>query len=127
MEIYAVSILVTIFTSLFTFYLAFNVWMTRQKHKSMPWENTIDKEVMIANRVHMNTIEATVVYLPLLWVATVFWSSTIAWVFGLIWFISRVWYAFAYLKNPKKRQTPFMIWFAMIAFTGLLGMYWILA
>ena len=123
MEQYTISALVTVFSSLFTFYLAYNTGMTRMKHKEPPYETTKSKEVMIANRAHMNTIEMMVVYLPILWVATVFGPTAIvSWV-GVIWFVSRVWYALGYLKDPKKRQTPFMIGMACIAVTAILGLY----
>jgi len=124
MEAYAISGLVTIFSSLFTFYLAYNTGMTRIAHKSPPYEPTKSKEVMIANRAHMNCVELSVVYLPLLWVATIFGpSSLIAGIIGSVWFVSRVWYALGYLKDPKKRQTPFMIGLACIALTAILGLY----
>jgi len=126
MEPYAISALVTVFSSLFTFYLAFNTGMTRMKHKEPPYEAMKSKEVMIANRAHMNCVEASVVYLPLLWVATVFGPTVIASWIGVIWFVSRVWYALGYLKDPKRRQTPFMIGLACIAVTALLAMYGIL-
>jgi hypothetical protein len=72
METYTISALVTIFSSIFTFYLAYNVGMIRMKHKEPPYEAIKSKEVMIANRAHMNSVEASIVYLPLLWVATIF-------------------------------------------------------
>jgi len=123
MEPYAISALVTVFISLFAFWLAYNVGMTRMKHKAPPHKHTENEEVYIANRVHMNTIENMVVYIPLLWIATIFGPVTIAAAVGVIWFVSRVWYAFAYLKDPKKRQIPFMIGLACIAITALLGVY----
>jgi uncharacterized MAPEG superfamily protein len=74
----------------------------------------------------MNTVEAMVVFMPLLWVATVFGPSLAAWIVWVVWFVSRIFYAFGYIKNPKKRQTPFMIWLACIAITALLGLYGII-
>jgi uncharacterized membrane protein YecN with MAPEG domain len=78
MDPYTLSILVTIASALSTFYLSYNVGVTRMKHKAPPHEPTENKEVMIANRVHMNTVEAMVVFMPLLWVATVFGPSLAA-------------------------------------------------
>jgi len=109
MEQYTLSALVTIFSALFTFYLAFNVGMTRTKHKERAYEKQKNEQVMIANRAHMNMVEVSVVFLPLLWVATVFSYSTIAGIVGAVWFMSRVWYSYAYLKDPKKREVPFII------------------
>lgn len=123
MEPYTLSALATIFSSLLAFWLAYNTGMVRAKHKAPPYEHTENKDVWISCRAHMNTIEMMVVYLPLLWVATIFGPSTIAGIVGLVWFASRVWYAQGYLKNPKQRQAPFMIGLACIGITALLGFY----
>lgn len=126
MEQYAISALVTVFSSLFTMYLAYNTGMTRMKHKELPYKAIKSKEVMIANRAHMNCVENSVVFLPLLWIATIFGSSSIIGIIGALWFASRVWYALGYLKDPKKRQIPFMIGLACIAITGILALYGII-
>lgn len=126
MEPYAISALVTLCTSLLTFYLAFKTGMTRQAHKAPAHKTTDDHDVLIANRVHMNTVEMSVVYLPILWVATVFASANLAGILGVAWFISRVWYAVAYTKKPKKREMPFLIGVACIALTSLLALYGII-
>ena len=126
MQPYAITALITIATSLLTFYLAFNVWNTRRKHKSNVLEAAKHDDVTIANRVHMNTIEVSVVYIPLLWIATIYGSVTIASLLWSVWFVSRVWYAFGYLKDPKSRQIPFMIGLPCILLTALLGLYGII-
>ena len=123
MEPYAISALVTLVTSLFIFRLAYQTGMTRQAHKAPPHKHTDNHEVLIANRIHMNTVEMSVVYLPILWVATVFASANLAGLLGIVWFISRVGYAFAYRDKPKKRETPFMIGVVCIGLTALLAVY----
>jgi len=72
MEAYTLSALVTVFTSLLTFYLAYNVGDARRKTKCSVLNTKQSKEVVVANRVHMNNIEISVVFLPLLWVATIY-------------------------------------------------------
>jgi len=126
METYGITAFITICTSLLIFYLAFNVWSVRRKHKVSVLDSTKKKEVLIANRVHMNTIELSIVYIPLLWIATIYGSVMIASILWVIWFVSRVWYAFAYLKDPKWRQIPFMIGIPCIFLTALLGLYGII-
>ena len=126
MHEYTLSALVTLSTSLMIFFLAFRVGMTRMKHKVKPYEDTKEKAVLIANRVHMNTIEMTVVYLPILWVATVFSSANLAWILGIAWFITRVGYAVAYTQKPKKRELPFIMGVACIGLTSLLALYGII-
>ena len=78
MEPYAISAFVTVSTSLLTFYLAYNTGMTRMKEKAPAYSHTESEKVMIANRAHMNTVELSVVYLPILWVATFFGDARFA-------------------------------------------------
>lgn len=72
MEPYALSAFVTLCASVMSLFLAFKVGMMRQKHGVNPWEATNIKEVLITNRVHLNTVENMAVFLPIFWVATVF-------------------------------------------------------
>jgi len=123
MEQYTITALITVFTSLLTFYLAFNVGSMRRKHKSGVLETDKHEEVTIANRAHMNTIEISVVYLPLLWVASIFGPTTIVGMVGSIWFVSRVWFAWTYLKSPSSRTIPFMIGIPCIFITAILALY----
>ena len=115
--------LITILSSLLTFYLAFNVWMTRQKNKASAYGATKNKDVLIANRVHMNQVENMVVYLPILWVAGIFGPIILVVIVGTVWFISRVVYSMVYLKNPEKRAPAFITGVACIALTTLLALY----
>lgn len=69
-------------------------------------------------RVQMNTLEATVIFLPTLWLATQYGLSLWGGVAGLVWVFGRVWYAVAYLKDPAKRGPGFMLasagWLALL-------------
>lgn len=123
METYSISAFVTLCTCLFTFYLAFNVGSMRRKHKANVLKTTKDEEVLIANRVHMNTIENLVVYLPILWIATIYGPTKIAGIVGAVWFLSRILYAFMYFKNPNKREKPFIIGVLCLVITALLAFY----
>lgn len=56
-----------------------------------------------AFRVHQNTVEQLVMFLPSLWL---FWSwagDTWAGGLGIIWVVGRVWYGMCYMKDPKSR------------------------
>ena len=70
-----------------------------------------------AFRAHQNTLEQTVMFLPTLWVATVYGNPTYAWWLGYAWLIGRVWYLFGYLRAADKRGSGFMI--AAVAWVGL--------
>ncbi len=126
MNPYTLSAFVTICTSVLIFILAYNVWAARLRHKVQPYEDTKEKDVLIANRIHMNTIEQTVVFLPLLWVATVFSSANIAGLLACIWFISRIGYALIYKKQADKRYIPFMVGMFCILCMSILAFYGIL-
>ena len=59
-------------------------------------------------RVQMNTLEAAVMFLPSLWLATRYGGQPwLAGVVGLLWILSRTWYAVAYQRDADKRGTPF--------------------
>jgi len=54
-------------------------------------------------RVHMNTLEQLVVFLPALWIFASFVSSLWAAILGAIFIVGRAIYAVTYVKDPKKR------------------------
>jgi len=77
-------------------------------------------EVERALRVQGNTLEQVVIFLPLLWVATLYFH-TIGWLpaaLGLVWCIGRMVYATGYMTAAEKRELGFMI--TALASLGLL-------
>ncbi|GAB3784185.1 MAPEG family protein [Dyella agri] len=62
-----------------------------------------------AFRVQMNTLEACVMFLPLLWLAAHYGLGGWAGLAGLVWLLGRVWYALAYLKEASKREGGFVL------------------
>lgn len=60
-------------------------------------------------RVQMNTLEGMVVFLPSLWLFTLYWGQLIAALLGLIWIGGRVVYMLAYVKDPGTRSIGFGI------------------
>ena len=71
-----------------------------------------------AFRAHQNTLEQTVMFLPVLWVAVLFGQETIAVWLGYAWLIGRTWYIFGYVRAANKRSSGFLV--AAIAWVGLL-------
>ena len=61
-----------------------------------------------AFRVQMNTLENAVIFLPALWLATLYANAAWASVLGAIWLAARLWYALAYARHPKTRGAPFV-------------------
>jgi uncharacterized membrane protein YecN with MAPEG domain len=62
-----------------------------------------------AVRVHLNTMEAIVVFLPALWLAALYFGGWIPAVLGLVWVIGRIVYMLGYTADPKKRSAGFGI------------------
>lgn len=62
-----------------------------------------------AFRAHQNTLEQTVMFLPLLWLATIYSNEQYAAYLGYAWLIGRLWYVFGYIADAKKRSMGFMV------------------
>jgi len=60
-------------------------------------------------RVHMNTLEQLVVFLPALWIFASFVSSLWAAILGAIFIVGGAIYAVTYVKDPKKRSAGFAL------------------
>jgi glutathione S-transferase len=60
-------------------------------------------------RVHQNTIEQLVVFLPALWIFAWFTNAPIAAVLGLVFVLGRALYYAGYIADPAKRSTGFLI------------------
>lgn len=73
-----------------------------------------------AYRVQMNTLEATVLLLPTLWLAASYFRGDWVGIAGLVWIAGRVWYAWAYTRDPGKRGPGFGL--SMLAWAALLIM-----
>ena len=109
---------VTILAVLFTFLASARVGALRVKHKIEAPATVGHPEFERAIRVHMNTIESLVLFLPLLWLASLLYSSLLAPALGGIWLIGRVIYMVGYMSEAAKRGPGAII--TMLATAGLL-------
>jgi glutathione S-transferase len=73
-----------------------------------------------AFRAHQNTLEQTIIFLPVLWLATLYANEQIAAYAGYAWLLSRMWFIFAYINAANKRGPAFAI--GLLAFVVLLVM-----
>jgi glutathione S-transferase len=73
-------------------------------------------------RVHVNTLEQLVVFLPTLWIFAHFISPIWGAGFGVVFIIGRAVYALAYQRDPKSRS----LGFALTAIPMLSMMLWLL-
>jgi glutathione S-transferase len=114
------SAAVTILAVLLNFYILMMVGRMRGKHNIQAPAVTGNPEFERAYRVQMNTIENIVMFLPLLWIATIFFNG-IGWLapaFGLVWLVGRILYMTGYMAEAGKRSTGFLI--SGVALIGLL-------
>jgi glutathione S-transferase len=105
------SAIITILAVLMLFYSSVPVGRARGKHGIKAPAMTGHEDLERAVRVHMNTLEQFAIFLPLLWVATVYFTM-VGWlvpVIGLVWIVGRFIYMQAYLADPGKRGTGFLI------------------
>ena len=112
--------LVTLLTVLLLFGITLIVGRARGKYAIKAPATTGHPLFERAYRVHMNTLEQTVLFLPTLWLAAHYGFSGWAGIAGLVWLVGRVWYAVAYLKDPAKRGPGFGL--GMLAWIALLVM-----
>jgi uncharacterized membrane protein YecN with MAPEG domain len=114
------SAAVTILTVLVMVYTFVLVGRTRGRHGIQAPAMSGHPEVERALRVQGNTLEQVVIFLPLLWVATLYFH-VIGWLpatLGLVWCIGRLVYANGYMTAPEKRELGFII--TALASLGLL-------
>ena len=55
------------------------------------------------NRVHVNTLENLIIFIPSVWIFGAYLSARWAAVLGLLFVVARAVYAFGYLKAAEKR------------------------
>ncbi|HYM36312.1 MAG TPA: MAPEG family protein [Steroidobacteraceae bacterium] len=55
-------------------------------------------------RVHYNTLEHLIAFIPSIWLFGVFLSEMWAAILGVVFIVARAIYAFGYVSDPKKRE-----------------------
>jgi glutathione S-transferase len=103
------SAAVTILVAMVLIFTMSVVGRYRGRHKIFPPAMSGHPEVERALRVQGNTVEQVVIFLPLLWVATLYFHGWIPAALGLVWCIGRVVYAVGYMKEANKRGPGFGI------------------
>ena len=112
MEVLAI---VTSLALLQAVYFAFQVGGARQKHGVAALDTTGHDVFERHYRVHQNTMEQLIIFLPAMWMFGYFvnpyWASGI----GVIFLVSRMVYRHAYIKDPKSRSGAFSVGFVMMS------------
>jgi glutathione S-transferase len=96
----------TLLAVLLTFALAGYVGMMRGRYKIAAPAMTGHPDFERACRTHGNTIESLVMFLPALWVATIFFGGQLPFWIGLIWVASRLIYAVGYAQKNTQLRGP---------------------
>ena len=106
---YHYTALITVLAVLFYMFASMRVSWARGKYgvKLPATSGNADFERVF--RVHMNTLEQLVVFLPALWIFASFVSSLWAAILGAIFIVGRAIYAVTYVKDPKKRSAGFAL------------------
>lgn len=74
------------------------------------------------NRVHHNTLEQIVIFLPALWLYGYYVKFLWAAGFGIVYLVGRFIYRAAYLKDPESRSTGF----ALTILPSMVMLLWVL-
>lgn len=101
--------LITALTLVLYLVITINVGRARGKYKVPPPQMTGDPNFERVLRVQQNTLEQIVLFLPGLWLFSVYvnplWASGI----GAVWLVGRIVYAWGYYQAAEKRLVGFGI------------------
>ncbi len=121
MELVAI---ITVLALMQFIFFGMRVGQMRGKHGVKAPDMTGDPEFMRMFRIHQNTMEQLVVFVPALWIFAHYWDAKWGAAIGLIYIASRFVYYLGYLKDPKDRGRGFGIGFvttAVLMIGGLVG------
>jgi glutathione S-transferase len=99
--------IVTVVALLQFFWFGWQVGVARGKYNIAAPATSGNEMFERVFRVHMNTLEQLVVFLPALWIFASFVSSLWASILGAVFIVGRAIYAVTYVKDPKKRSAGF--------------------
>ena len=85
------------------------VGRARRRHGIKPPATSGHELFERAFRVHVNTLEQLVAFLPALFMASVYWPNAIVAGVGAVWIAGRFLYRALYLADPSKRHLGFLL------------------
>jgi glutathione S-transferase len=110
--------IVTALALLQVFVFAIQVGQARVKHGVNAPATSGPPEFERVFRVHENTVEQLIIFVPSLWLFATYWRADVAAALGVVFIIGRQIYRSAYIGDPAKRSAGFSI--GAIAMTILL-------
>jgi uncharacterized membrane protein YecN with MAPEG domain len=115
-------VIVTVLALVQYMYFGVQVGGARQKCGVKAPSMAGDQQFECVNRVHQNTLEQLVVFLPALWLyahhVNPLWAAGL----GVVYLIGRFLYSAAYKKDPSTRSIGFMMTFL----PGAVMLVWVL-
>jgi glutathione S-transferase len=101
--------LITWLTLILLILLSFDVSRARGRYGVPAPRTSGNEQFERVYRVHLNTLENAVVFLPALWLGASYWRPAWAALCGAAWLIGRVWYALGYKYDPKHRSGGYVL------------------
>ncbi len=123
-SIYAFPSLITSLALVLYSVVTLNVGRARMKYGVMPPTMTGDPSFERVLRVQQNTLEQMILFLPALWLFSIYVSPAWGAGIGAVWVIGRVLYAWGYYQEAKKRGPGFgisLLSVAILVFGSLIG------
>jgi glutathione S-transferase len=85
------------------FGLGIAVGVARFKYKIMPPQTTGNEDFERVYRTHQNTLEQIVIFLPALWLFSIYVNPNWGAILGAVWIVGRIGYAWGYYIEASKR------------------------
>lgn len=105
------TVIVSVLALFINIVFSMRVGKARVQHEVLAPATTGPEDFNRLYRIHQNTIEQTVLFLPSLWLFYAVFNTIWGAVIGLIWVLGRLVYSSAYRKEPAKRAPGMMITF----------------
>ena len=122
MELLAI---ITVLILIQVLFFGFEVGKARGKYKIKAPAVSGDEMFDRHYRIHQNTIEQIVIFIPSLWLFGYFVHMNIGAGLGLLFLIGRLIFRSAYLKDPASREIGFIMGFLPIAICLLTTLFFV--
>jgi len=95
--------IVTLGALIVYFGLGIGVGVARFKYKISPPQTTGNETFERVYRAHQNTLEQIVIFIPALWLYSIFVDPNLGAILGAVWIVGRIAYAWGYYIEAGKR------------------------